>query len=203
MITIELEDFIPNDDFDPDNIPEGLDREERHHALATREHDALWKTIELARHEPMFALSTEDYIQTKIKHGNAEWEAAHAAKLMRNYTGAYRGTLTTEWMREQYRIKLRKPALAQVWKLWRNVLAVRKALADLPADASTRKRIEAEVAVDRNEGLYDLYSRAFDGRVPRTHEQLLSLRVKAPSRPEPSRRPVDKRRRARASMNWE
>jgi len=51
-----------------------------------------------------------------------------------------------------------------------------------------RERVEAQVAVERAAGLYDIVARAYDGREPRSHDQTLNINriVKPPKQPLPS-----------------
>jgi hypothetical protein len=131
----------------------------------------------------------------------------------------YYGVATHDWMREHDEMTVRRPTLALVWRHWRNVLASREALADLggPISANaggihmielgnvpTQERLDAMLAVDRAEALYDRIARAFEGRQPPTWQQMLDgPRIKPPTRPEPTERNRTRRAAAqRASMNW-
>jgi hypothetical protein len=94
-------------------------------------------------------------------------------------------------MWEQAEMEAHRVTLAQVWRLWRKVLAARKVLVDLEVKVdrperkyfednygkdpfeiyvgTARQRAEAQAARDRAEGLYDVVLRVFEGRFPRTH----------------------------------
>ncbi|MGY3441114.1 hypothetical protein [Bradyrhizobium sp. USDA 4473] len=100
----------------------------------------------------------------------------------------YRGVSRAQWLHEQDELEPRSVSLQQLWRLWRNVLAARQALADLDDNASSRQRIDAHTTRDAAEGLYDLRLRAFERQPPRSWEERACrrLRVLAPRRPEPT-----------------
>jgi len=105
-----------------------------------------------------------------------------------------------------------KVPLKQLWQLWRNVVAARKAVADLPdkpvyehkamtdlwfaeycacclADTVTeRQRIDARIARDRAEWIYDCALRVFEGRERWSWDKHSDdgPRIRAPKRPLPT-----------------
>jgi hypothetical protein len=141
---------------------------------------------------PGLKLTKDAYIGFKIAHGNAEGDIDQARHRLRMFGIYYHSKRTHEWMIEQDEMQVRTPSLALVWQYWRDVLAAREALKNTPVERltnewgndigemKTRKRLDAEVAVDRVEALYDSVLRAYEGRAKRTWEQTLTLRVKPP-----------------------
>lgn len=193
----------------PANLGAAIDDAERKLANARRVRDEAMSVIEASR-RGTHKISTADYINQKLRHGNAEADVRYWKHALRNYSGWYSGRLASEWMRPQYEAKACNVSLKQVWQCWRDVLAARDRLACLSAkieqpiserwahdflndmpDAfvgTARERIEAQAAVDCVAGLYDIALRAFEGRAPRSHDVTLKIDrvVKAPKLPQPT-----------------
>jgi hypothetical protein len=162
------------------------------------ERDAAMTVIEVSRQGPNFP--TDIYIMFKLIHGNAEADAHRYAHYLRNYGGFYYSKQSRQWMNEQDEMKVGNVSLTQVWGKWFDIVAARKAYDDIadvtltdrwgcdPIKIVSRKKIDARLAVERAEGLYDLVLRAFEGRPRRTHEQTLMLRVVKPKRKLPPKR---------------
>jgi hypothetical protein len=196
--------------FDDNGPP--LDDAERNLAEARARREASMTVIEVSRRSnPQFPPSI--YSAFKIIHGNAEEDVRRERHYLRCYEGFHFGDLSCAWMWPQAEMTVTRPSLTQVWCLWRDVVAARKALADLevivPQHAdkkffeddfgsdvpvvyvgTARQRVEARAAVDRAAGLYDLYARVFEGRQPRTHEQTLDINriVRKPKKALPPKR---------------
>lgn len=96
-------------------------------------------------------------------------------------------------------------SLKQVWRLWRDVVGARQAVADLPDNTTARQRIDAEVARDRAECTYDCALRVFEGRAPWNWVKHCNdgWTMRAPKRAEPTpmqrMKSKQQRRRAKAS----
>lgn len=203
-----------------------IDHSERKLANARRVRDDAMRQIEASR-RGRCELSRDDYSAQKLRHGNAEAAVRYWKHLLRSYRGFHFDELSNAWMYEQCDIKISKrPSLALLWRHWRDVLAARKAfdklLVIVPPDkkqyfeddyggdkddvyvGSVRQRVEAQATEDRAVGLYDIVSRAYDGRAPRTGYRP-PHKVRRPPLPEPATRINQNRRAAvqRASMNWE
>lgn len=192
---------------DVNHYGEAIDLAEQKLSNARRERDAAMAALEASR-RGLTPLSKAHYSDQKVIHGNAEDDVRRLQTYLRRYRGCHFGMLSSEWMREQADMTTQRVSLAQVWRYWRNVLAARQALADLEAKrerperkyfeddygndvpevyvGTVRERVEAQAARDAAEGLYDAVLRIFQGRTPRTHEQTLNLKVKPPTRPEPT-----------------
>jgi hypothetical protein len=98
----------------------------------------------------------------------------------------YYGVSRANWLEDQEEMQPRKPNRIQVCQRWRAVLTARQAVADLASDASSRERVDAEIAVEAAEGLYDIVSRVFEGKRPRTWEERRGyFRLSPPKRPAP------------------
>lgn len=194
---------------------EAIDVAEQKLSDARRERDDAMATLEASRrgHNP---LSKSEYSDQSVRHSNAENGVRRQQLYLLRFRDCHFGMLSSEWMHEQadlgpdQGVTARKASLAQVWQRWRDVLAARQALADLEVKldrperkyfeddygndvpgayvGTVRERIEAQVAMNRAEGLYDLVLRAFEGRQPRTHEQTLRLRVSKPTKALPPKR---------------
>jgi hypothetical protein len=109
-----------------------------------------------------------------------------------------------EWMREQHEMTVRNVTLAQLWQHWGDVRAACKESrkfgyvavdglttidVELKPGISTRQQIDAMVAADRAKGFYDLMSRVYEGRRPRTWEETRQwIKVKKPKRTLPPQR---------------
>lgn len=160
--------------------------------------DAAMTVIEISRQGPN--LPTDVYIMFKKIHGNAEADAHRLAHYLRNYGSIYHGEQSGKWMDEQENMTVARPSLALVWRHWHAVLAARKEYESIPDVTLTdrwgcdpikivsRRKIDARLAVERAEGLYDVHLRAFEGRPPRTPEQTLKLRVSKPTKALPPKR---------------
>ena len=188
---------------------EAIDTQEKRLSDARRERDAAMAALEASR-RGLNPLSKSDYSDQKVRHGNADADVREAKHYLRSYSEFYHGDLSFEWICEQEEMTVRRGSLSQVWQEWRKVLAAREALADLEVKCarparkyfeddygndvpviffgSARERIEAQIAVERAEGMYDAVLRAFEGRPARTREQTLKLRVSKPTKALPSKR---------------
>lgn len=179
--------------------PAALDRQERKFRRAIAERDALMVLVEASRHLPGCKLTTDAYIDLKILHGNAEGDVYHALAHVRTYGMFYHSLQSDMWMHKQDEMTVRKVSLTTVWQRWRDVLAAREELKSIPEETFgdhpiklvSRRRIDAQIAVARAEGLYDAVLRAFDGRAPRTWQQTLDIHrhpsmIRPPTRPLPT-----------------
>jgi hypothetical protein len=177
---------------------EATDINERHLRREIARRDAAMTVIEASRRGPN--LPTDVYIKFKLIHGNAEADAHRFAHYLRNYGSIYHGQQSGRWMDEQDGMTVRRPTLTQLWQRWFDVLAARKEYASIadetltdrwgcdPIKIVSRPKIDAQLAVERAEGLYDLVRRSYEGRKPRTREQTLTLRVAKPKQPLPPKR---------------
>lgn len=199
--------------FDPE-IPDvedygaATDKTEQALAVARQTRDDAMAAIEASR-RGVLPLCTDDYIDMKIIHGNAEADVRQLRHNLRFYKHFHWNTLTNKWMREQGTEPARKCSLQQLWRLWRDVEAKRKAYAEaiaivpqLPGErwandwgndkfevyaGTARQRAETQAAMEEAECIYDAVARTFDGRQPHTWQQMLDgFKVKAPIRPLPS-----------------
>ncbi|SIO24626.1 hypothetical protein SAMN05443247_03113 [Bradyrhizobium erythrophlei] len=192
---------------------EATDINERKTRAAIASRDAAMTIIEISRRGPN--LPKDTYIMFKNIHGNAEADARRFAHYLRSYGRIYHGEQSGKWMDEQEEMTIGRVSLALVWRHWHAVLGAREeyeSIVDVtltdrwgcdPITIVSRQKIDARIAMERAEGLYDVVLRAFEGRAPRTREQTLTLRVKPPTRPEPT--PLSKiqnrRRRKLAQRN--
>jgi hypothetical protein len=99
---------------------------------------------------------------------------------------SYYGLSTMQWLHA-----LPIPAtvsLKQIWRLWRDVVAARQAVADLPDNTTARHRIDAVTARDRAEATYNCALRVFEGREPWSWDKHCNdgWRMRAPMRAEPT-----------------
>jgi hypothetical protein len=198
---------------DVDDYGEAIDLAERRLMAARIRRDAAMTVIEASRRAWLGGnLPRNTYNAFKLIHGLAEEEVERQRMTLSAYSDFHFGCLTSAWMKAQCEMKATKPTRAQVWQRWRDVLAARKAYADLyvivpqpepehqwtnawGADVpyvcvgTRRERVEATAARDCAEGLYDCVLRAYEGRAPLTIDQLIALtsaRVRAPKFPPPS-----------------
>jgi hypothetical protein len=199
-----------------------IDQCERDLRTAINRRNAAMTLIEAARHHGL-KLSTDEYIDLKIVHGNEEYNAHKFAYCLENYGFEYYTEKFTDMLRGFSEMSIRKPTLAQVWQQWRAFQAAcipeEEIKHEVTSDCwggdkimiKSRKSLDAWLAVQSAALLYAHMTCAFEGRKPPTWQQMVYLkteRLKRPMRaePPPRRRATDRRRRAaseRASANWE
>jgi hypothetical protein len=167
------------------NLRYELDQQDAKLRYVRERFAAVWRSIEHSRHG-VVCLDPETYIQRKIEHGSLRAALGKLESELHHKGEAYYNDLMP-WMCE-----IQPPAkvtLKQVWALWRNVVATRAAVAELPKIAAppiqwtdyaiaadiarcladmvpTSKRIETRFARDHAEWSYDMALRVFEGREP-------------------------------------
>jgi hypothetical protein len=145
-----------------------------------------------AEHADLMALKPVPFV-------SPDWERAfswHARRDVRDADnaldlakGMYRSQSHSQWLDELEEMTRKAFTLRQLWQRWTAVEQARDMLAALPADATARQRIDAEVSLRYIEALYDLISRRFYGREDRPRQYLAEnrLRLRPPHR-KPSNR---------------
>lgn len=148
--------------------------------------------LDLADRDLAEIIAANEWPHKHISNWMATWGVQQALLDQQCARCCYYGVSRANWLEDQEEMQPRKPNLAQVWRLWRAVLAARQAVAGLASDASSRERVDAEIAVEAAEGLYDIVSRVFEGRRALTWEERRGyFRLSPPKRPAPG---SDKRR---------
>lgn len=118
---------------DEDDYTSTIDITEGRLRGAIKRRDGAMEIIERSRP----SLATDDYIEMKIIHGNAEADAHKLAVHLHVYGRLYHSDKTLAWMREQDQIEPRKYRLETVWQRWREVIAARKEYDSIPDEVVT------------------------------------------------------------------
>jgi hypothetical protein len=176
----------------PRDLAAAMDAEEIRLRTEIKRRNALMTIINASRYTPGLKLTKDAYSAFKAEHGNTEHEIDKARHRLWTFGSWYYSEQSRVWMSEQDDKTVRRASLAQVWDHWRAVRVARAEYDAIPDERLTnewgndigailpRRKIDAQIAVERAEGLYDIVLRAFEGRAKRTWEQALTLRVKPP-----------------------
>jgi hypothetical protein len=177
--------------------PEAFDKVERHLRYLIKKEHALMTLREASLHIPGLQLTPDAYWQVKSAWIETKYDRERVGRYFADIGRFYYSKQTDIWMYEQVEMTVRRPSLKQVWQRWRDVLAARKAFKDIPDERMAdywgndsraligRRKINAQVTLERTEATYDLMLRAYEGRQPHSWQQMLDgIRVKAPKRRE-------------------